>query len=620
MATSNNALTVTGLSFDEIRGNLRNFLAAKPTFKDVDFTDSAIGELLDLLAYNSYYLAYYTNMSISEAFIDTAQLYDSVVSRAKALGYRPISAQGASANLHIAFSAQANTTVRALTIAKHTAFTTSLDGTTYTFVTPESYSVQANSTNGFARHFTIVEGIPLTHSWVFTAANTTLTIPNTNTDLRGVSVVVTTAGNTATYLEATDIFAVNHSSLVFFLDADTNHRYRLSFGDGILGKVPEVGSLVTVTYRTCDAAKSNGAKTFTAVSQVAGQSAFTLTTAERAGGGTDQEPIESIRFNAPRAYETQHRGVTLEDYKRIILQLNPDLIGVSAWGGEDNVPPIYGKIFVAVNPATGRTIGLARKADLVGQLRRYNTQTIIPVFVDPTLLYLMPRVIIHYNPDKTSLTASDLATAAGAKIANYEASILNRFDGRFKTSRFLDEIDSADRAITGSSLSLNIQKRFVPRADGVATTYQINFNTTLNASVPLTSTAFTYLAPLNGTLRSFLDDDGAGRVRIYTIGTNGEKSIITAQAGTIDYERGIVVLTALAMTAFEGDELTLTTTPDQSHVNIIPIRNQILLIRSATISVINEKSLQLEISNQSVTTIGSADSLLAPSYSTTVSF
>jgi len=614
---ANSALTVTGLTFTEIRSKLRNFLSVQTELKDFDWNSSAIGVLLDLLAYNTYLNAFYANMSTNEAFLDTAQRYDSVVSRAKALGYRPISAKGAVANVKIIFSTAANSTVRTLTVAAGTKFTSQINGTSYTFVTPTSQTILANSTNGFLGYLKLQEGEPLIHRWTYSTANTSFTIPNANTDISSIAIAVTTNGNTVNYIEATDIFTVNSSSRVFYIEADQKSKYLIRFGDGVLGERPVVGSTVAVAYRVCNAAKPNGANTFTAVSTVAGQSSFTLTTMERADSGTEQEPINSIRFNAPRAYESQNRAVTTNDYVRRLLQLNPDLAAVSVWGGEDNVPAIYGKVYIAVKPTTGSTVSEARKTILKNQLKRYNVQTIGIEFVDATYLYLQPNVTIHYDPNRTTLLASDIATAAGKKIAIYESTVLNRFGGKFKGSRFLEQVDLANQAITGSAMDLWLQKLFVPSLLQ-KTSYTIKFNHPLNHPGPgflyaIASSSFTYLDK-----KAYFDDDGYGNVRIYYIGSTGTRTYLTTTAGTVDYDLGTIVLSDFLPTAFSGSELAIHALPAPAHFSVMPVRNQIILLRNARVSVVNEISGVYEIINQYVSVLGDTTTVLSPSYSTTI--
>jgi hypothetical protein len=218
---ANTDLIVTGLDYDTIRANLRTFIAAKPEFTDYDFNDSALGTLLDLLAYNTYYNAFYVNMAANESFLDTAQLYDSVVSHAKKLGYTPTSARGASANVKLIFTnSVANTTFRSIRVAKDTKFTTTVNGTSYTFVAPQTYTITANTDNGFSEYIRITEGVPLTHRFLFNrASNTSFVLPNDSVDTSSITVTVTTSGNTQNYVKADDILTINSSSQIYFVEA-----------------------------------------------------------------------------------------------------------------------------------------------------------------------------------------------------------------------------------------------------------------------------------------------------------------------------------------------------------------------------------------------------------------
>lgn len=607
---ANSAITVTGLDFDTIRLNLRNFIAGRPDFADFDFEDSAIGTLLDLLAYNTYYMAFYANMAANESFLDTAQIYDNVVSRAKMLGYTPTSARGATANVLISFSTVANSTFRTISIAKDTKFRTTVNGVSYTFVTPQAYPINANSTNGFRGYIQITEGTPLTHRYLFSAANTSFVLPNANTDTSSITVSVTTAGNTQTYLEASDLKTVNSVSKVFFIEPDRNKLYKISFGDNILGKKPSFNSTVNVSYRVSNGVRANGANNFTAVSTVGGQNSFILSTAERAEGGAEIESAESIKFNAPRLYETQNRAVTREDYKRIILRDNPDLSAVNVWGGEDNDPPIYGKVYACIKPKVGTLVSTNRKERVKLAMKTYNVQSIDLEIVDPTYLYIVPTLVVRYDPLLTTLQPSEVAVRIANKIISYESANLNRFDGKFRYSRFLDAIDSADSSIMSSSGKIEAQKKFLPSLTA-QNTYRISFNRMIfhpsdGYQTATSSTSFT----LN-EFTAFFDDDGFGNVRAYYL-SQGTRTYIKS-VGTIDYKSGLVTLDAFLPTAVNGGEIDFRVELDD--YNVSPVRNQILLIAGARITLINDNTGSIDARLDTISTVGNSASLGSTSVS-----
>lgn len=586
---ANTALIVTGLSFDVIRANLRTFIASKPDFADFDFEDSAIGTLLDLLAYNTYYNSFYTNMAASEAFLDSAQFYDSVVSRAKMLDYVPTSARGATANVRVSFTTALSTpNSPTLTIAQNTRFTSTINGVAYYFVTPKSYTISANSISKFRQDIELVEGYPLTHRYAFTTTNTSFILPNKNVDTRSIVVTVSTGANNDTFTEATSLLTINSSSKVFYLEADRDNKYKIGFGDNILGERPAYNSTVAVSYRTCNALKGNGANNFTAVGTVAGQSNFTLQCLERAAGGSAQESIESIKFNAPKMYETQGRGVLTEDYARIIRRDNADLQSVSVWGGEENDPPIYGKVFVCVKPFDGTLISSSRKSQIIIDVKRYNVGSIAVEIVDPTFLYIKPEINIQYNSRRTSSTASQLAAAVAARVILFETNNFGRFDSKFWNSQFTRYLDLTDQSIVSTTVTNYLQKRFIPSTT-TTNTYTFSFNTSLeqfgtaeSINQPLgwlSSSSFTYKG-----YTSYLEDTGFGIVRIYYRSpTTNERIYTNETAGTINYTTGVVILDNFLPTAFSGTELKISVKPKSG--NVEAIRNQLIFFADASVLI-----------------------------------
>lgn len=597
--TANSALLVTGLNFDDIRRNLSAYISSKSEFRDFDFTDSALGSLLDLLAYNTYYNAFYTNMAAAEAFIDSAQFYDSVASRAKLVGYTPTSARGARANVHIRFTtATASASNPTLTINKNTQFVSTMNGVSYTFVTPKTYTFNANSSNRFEGDIELIEGLPLTHRYVYSTSNTSFVIPNEKTDTTSLEVTVTTSGNTRTYVQASDIFTVNSSAEVFYLEYDRDKKYKVSFGDGILGKKPTFNSIVAIAYRVCNAQLGNGANNFTATSSVGGQTNFILSVNERAVGGADMEDIESIRYNAPKALETQNRAVVGSDFQRIILNENPDLQAVNVWGGEENTPPVYGKVFACVKPYQGSLISSTRKTQIKNQIKRYSVQAIDMEMVDPTFLYIVPTVQITYDSTRTTKTASEIANMVANKIIAFETANFNRFDGKFWFSKFLSSIDETEASIVGSYATIDLQKRFLPSTSG-KNTYTFRYNTALKEG-NLTSSGFTYLG-----FSSFLNENGVGNVRIYY---NDTTTIYTNNtAGTIDYTNGIVQLQNFFPTAFAGSEMRINVRPRS--FNIEAIRNQLLLFTDATVTISEVRNRNAGSRLTTIATAGSSTTL-----------
>ena len=621
----NTDLIVTGLDFDTIRGNLRNFIASKPEFADYDFTDSALGTLLDLLAYNTYYNAFYTNMAVNESFIDTAQLYDSVVSHAKNLGYMPKSARGASANIQLIFTnSVANSTFLSIVVPKDTAFTTSINGTSYKFVTPQTYTITANTSSGFADFVRITEGEPLTHRYVFNrTSNTSFVLPNENVDTTSISVQVSSGGNTQNYILADDVITSNSSSQIFFVEADIGKKYKVSFGDGVLGKLPATGAVVSIAYRVCNGTIPNGANNFTIVgTSIAGQNGITVVPIGRASGGAAIEDIESVRFNAPRLYETQNRSVTSQDYERIILRDNPDIQAVSIWGGEENDPPIYGKVFVAAKPKNTTVFSTGRKAEIISNIRKYNVQSIDVEVTDPTYMYIIPSITVRYDPRLTSLTPGELASAVSARVVSFETNYLSSFGKSFRYSRFLDYLDSTDDSILGTTSIIRLRKTFVPVLNSPGS-YTLNFNTVLEKLGPMelvsgvanhpgyggiTSSTFTY-----GGYESFFDDNGFGTLRTYYRSTAGRLGRVytNKNVGTVDYANGIVYVDNFAPSSYIGDGISVVASPVSPDVS--PIRNQILLLSQCEVTIVDDNTNKTVATASNIETIGQTATIQQPS-------
>ena len=621
----NTDLVVTGLDFDVIRANLRNYIASKNEFFDYDFNDSALGTLLDLLAYNTYYNGFYVNMLANESFLDTAQNYDSVVSLAKTLGYTPTSARGASANVKLTFTQSvANTTFRSITVPKNTGFLSQVNGSSYRFVTPQTYTITANTNNGFSDFIKIVEGEPLSHRYVFNAtSNTSFVLPNSKVDTSSITVTVTASGNTQSYIPADDIFTVNSSAQVYFVEADRAQKYKITFGDGVLGYQPPTGSIVSISYRVCNGKITNGANSFNLINTtIDGQNSINIQPIGRSTGGADIEDIESIRFNAPRMYETQNRCVTSEDYKRLILDQNPDVASMNVWGGEENDPPIYGKVFVAAKPKTGTVFSTNRKDQIIASIRKYNVQSIDIDMVDPTYLYIVPYITVRYNPNQTTRTPGELASSISSRVVSFEQNYMSSFGKSFRFSRFLDYLDSTDEAILTTEATIRLRKTFTPNLSGV-NSYALNFNNALQKLGPkeliagnskhpgyggITSSTFVY-----GGNNSYFDDNGFGTMRIYYPSTAGQLGRVYTNyaTGTIDYAAGVVSINNFVPTSYIGDTISVIAAPVSP--NITPVRNQILLMSQCEVNVVDDNTGLTLATASSVETVGQTSTLLTPS-------
>jgi len=598
---ANSAISVTSLDFDAIKTSMKTYISSKPEFTDYNFEGSTISMILDLLAYNTYQNAFYTSMIGNEMFLDSAQLRDSVASRAKMLDYVPRSARGASTTLNVEITPTGAPV--SVTIDKGSEFSATVDGESYKFVTPEAYTLSSNDL--YTGDITITEGRVATHRFtVSTTSPVRYILPNENVDTTSITVDVQNSAddqNSTRYNVASDISQVQANSAVYFLQEVEDSQYEIYFGDNVIGKAPVDSNIVIANYRVCNGTVGNDINSFTSPSTLGGFSAFTTTVNAPTAGGSDNESIESIKFNAPKNYETQNRAVLSEDYKRIILRDNGDFQSVSVWGGEENSPAIFGKVFISIKPVNGFTISSQRKTDIRTQLKKYNVLSIDPEFVDASFLYIKPTVTVRYNSNATTLSAIAVQTKVTSAIVNFENTKLGTFDSnKFRYSQFIQTIDDADQSIVSNLTTITIEKRFVPSIT-TSSTFNVGFNNSLHNphaghKFTISSSAFTFE---NQT--SYFDDDGNGNIRIFYL-LNSTRVYLSETAGTVNYVTGLVTINAFLPTAFVGSSISIFANPKNNDVD--SVRNQILLIAGATVSVVDDTTTVVAANTVTATTTG----------------
>ena len=599
---ANSAINVTSLNFDNIKESMKTYIASKPEFTDYNFEGSTISMLLDLLAYNTYQNAFYTSMVGNEMFLDSALLRDSVVSRAKMLNYVPRSARGASTTLTVEITPTG--APDSVTVAKDSEFSATIDGQAYKFVTPQAYSF--SSTDNYSGTITITEGRPVTHRFtVNTNSPVRYILPNENVDTTSITVDVQTSSSDASsvrYNLASDITEVQANSAVYFLQEVEDSQYEITFGDDVIGQAPVDGNIVIANYRICNGTDGNGISSFTSPSTLGGSSTFTTLVDAATSGGANNETIESIKFNAPKNYETQNRAVLAEDYKRLILRDNGDVQSISVWGGEENNPPIYGKVYISIKPTIGNTISSQRKTEITTELKKYNVLSIDPEFVDATFLYIRPTVEVRYDSKTTTLTGPQVQTKVLNAITNFESTKLGTFDNKtFRYSQFVKAIDAADSSIVSNLTTIQIEKRFVPSLTN-STTYNVSFSNALHNPhaghrYAISSSAFTYRGNT-----SYFDDDGNGNLRIYYITGSNTRVYTNETAGVVNYRTGLVTINSFLPSAFVGSSLSIFADSADDDVNAI--RNQILLIAGANVTLIDDATTLVAATTVTATTSG----------------
>ena len=586
--SANTYLNITEVDFADIKSNLKTYLQSQTQFNDYDFEGSNMSVLLDVLSYNTHYNAFYTNMLANEMFLDTAQQRDSVVSRAKELGYITRSARGASANVTITFSGISNA-ISEFALPKNTTFTTSINNRTFTFVTPETNIIK-NVSNTFSKAITITEGTPVTQEFtVNDASPVKYVIPNENVDTRSIRVTVkessVSSANTI-YTQATNIRDVNNQSTVYYLQETHDKQYEILFGTGSLGKPVVNGNVIQVEYRVCHGIQTNGANTFSidSLSIAPSHTGTTLTVNSVARGGVEIESVDSIKFNAPRNFKIQNRAVVAKDFERIILNENTNLSSVIAFGGEEAEPALHGKVYIAIKPQ-GELIPTATlKDEIKNSIKTRTMLGIDPVIIDPTYLYVVPTITTYYDTLKANISSGAIQALVRDAIVNFSKVNLEQFGQKLRYSRFVRSIDNTNEAILNNEAEFEIQKRFVPSTT-TSSLIELQYHNALQPS-SISSTAFTF-----NNFISRLDDDGLGNIRIFRFNEQKQKVFVNSTAGTVDYSTGKILINNFIVSAFDGIEIKVNANPKNK--DIVPVREQILIISSVD-AVINT---QAEVSN-----------------------
>jgi hypothetical protein len=499
-------LRVTELDFDQIKQNLKTFLQAQSEFTDYDFEGSGLNILLDILAYNTHYNSYYLNMVANESFLDTALLRDSVISHAKVLGYVPYSRKAPRATLNFTV-VTSDTTPATLTIPKGFAFLSDeIDGISYNFVTLTETKVTKSNTNFTFLELPIHEGQLVTYNYTYdqqTNPKQIFSVPDSGLDTTTISLTVQASStNTSieTYTLATDSSNVTTTSPVFYLQENRGEKYDIYFGNNVIGKALTNGNIVSMTYLITNGTAANKANNFVATGTLAdsllnSQTNFTITPVTEAAGGAERESVDEIKFSAPLQFTTQNRLVTFKDYESYIKKNYPAVDSVSVWGGEDESPPTYGRVFVALKPKQNYYLSDVEKQRIIDEIIAPKAVVAVQTIIrDPEFLYLLISSTVTYDPKKTVLTTDQLKTGIRNAVLAYKATYLDKFDSKFILSKVQDAVDATDsNSIIGSKVSVRVQKRFKPSTDQ-SKPYTVYFNVPLRRgtiSNKLSSTFFT---------------------------------------------------------------------------------------------------------------------------------
>jgi hypothetical protein len=494
MAIEKSALRVSELDFLEIRENLKTYLRSQSEFQDFDFEGSGMAVLLDILAYNTHYMSYYLNMIGNEMFLDTAQLRESIISHAKLMNYVPGSAQGALAkvNIKVTPSNAEDNTSTILTLNKYTRLLgTDKDGINYPFVTLYSNTVSKNTGTFNFANVIIKQGEVITLQYLMDSGNETrrFEIPSANVDTETIVIgVQESSSNTDTtiYNLADDITEVTANSTVYFIEENEKQNYTFYFGDDVIGKKPKNGNIIICTYLDNSGSITNNISRFVFTEDIGGYTDnISVSSTTGSYGGIDKEGIEQVRFRAPYFYTTQNRAVTVNDYETLLLKDYPNIEAVSVWGGEDNDPVVYGKVFLSLKTKNNYQLTNLEKETIKEELiQKRNVLTVTPEIIDPEYTYIMIDGKVYYDSTLTSLSSDEIKQLAIAAIQDYSDNELNQFSSIFRKSKLQSYLENSEKSITGSDIDVLVQKRLLIDTERTRT-YTVNFN------MPLAKTLFT---------------------------------------------------------------------------------------------------------------------------------
>ena len=491
MAGANSNIQMTDLDFNNIKTNLRTYLQSQDTLKDYNYEGSALSTLLDILAYNTQYNAFYLNQVANEMFLDTAIQRGSVVSQAKLLNYVPKSAIAPTSTINLSVT---GVTDSSLTLPKFTTFMSeAIDGINYNFVSDDTYTVNVSGGTANFENITIKQGITGSVSYTVDSATNSsyiFQIPDSNIDTTTLSVYVQQSSSNSSvelYNLATDYLTLTDNSKVYFLQENIQNNYEVYFGDGILGKQLTDGNIVIISYVVTEGSAAAGANNFVLMNSISGYSNYTLTPVTKATQGGAIESISSVKFQAPKSFSAQGRAITKEDYITVIQQNNLGISfdAVNVWGGEENSTPVYGQVFISLKPQGAYNLTTTQKQRLVEEvIKPISVLTVTPTIVDPDYTYLKLTLDVVYNPNKTTQSSAQIEAGIKSVVQSFAASNLNTFNSTFNSYDLLTTIQNYSSSIVSSNYKVQLQKKFFPNLTN-STTYNLYYNTPLEQGVLL---------------------------------------------------------------------------------------------------------------------------------------
>ena len=590
MAVNSSNINITETDFEKIADNLKTYLKGQENFKDYDFEGSNMSVLIDLMAYASHIGAVNTNIAASELFLDSAQIRKNVVSRAKDLGFIPATEKASSANITVDITSITNPdgtipTVDEMILPRGHRFSSVFDGVSYEFVVTESVTPTKSINDFNYRSVEIVQGTYVTDTFVYDTQiqNPKFVLSNARVDRAQIDVAVTSNGQEDSYSLSTDVSTINASSRVYYTQENEEGFVEIYFGDGVLGAGLKDGDIIEVTYIVVDEEHANGARIFRLQDAINGYTNATVTTLDSASGGAEKESIESIKFKATKFYTSQNRLVTLNDHKAKVQEYYSNADAVAVWGGEDNDPPEYGKVFLAIKPNNADYLSDTEKKTVVDKLKALNILTIRPIIVEPEITKILLTTTFKYNAKNTDLSVGELENIVTNAINEFDKTNLTNFDAVFRHSKLLQSIDASNTAILSNTTNVRLKKNLTASIN-TEKGYTVNFGNALYnphdnhnkaGGGVVSSTGFKVQGDSVNT--QYFDEDGAGNLRRYYL--SGSTRIYQDNAaGTIEYSSGKITINAITFTSTVNVDSTIDFT-------IIPDGNDVVATRGSLIDI-----------------------------------
>lgn len=599
---ANSSVNLVNLDFDTLKSSFVNYLKQQSQFQDYNFDGAALNVLLDILSYNTYKNAFYTNMIFSESFLDSAQMKESMFSHAKELNYLPRSARSSVANITINFTASGDS--QPYLIRKGETFSTVIKQSSYTYSVAEDIVLTSSNTS-FTATFDIYEGFYTKDSYVmdYSVENQKFKITNDNADTNSLIVLVYEDGAQSPnkFLRATSLLGLTETSQVYFIQGTSDGKYEILFGDNVLGRKPKNSSTVVLDYRVTAGSAANGAKSFsinfdpTGVDELTSAVGVTVnqytpqTQGSYSVNGAEAESIESIRYYAPRHFQTQERAVTVNDYETILKTQFPEIGAISVYGGEEVSPPRYGKVFVAVDVKNVEGLPDSKKIEYYNFIKSRSPLSIDPIFTEPEFTYVQVKSNVKYNINLTTRTTQNIKADVMLTIDEFSNTYLNDFKTSLRYSKLVRAIDDVDMSIISNETELHAYKKILPRLS-VPQNINLDFNFPIeqtdyvsNETAFVTSSARHEVKDTRAIHSTFfryngekclIEDDGAGKLRI--VKEEGGYHYVIREVGTVNYNTGEIKLTNFTLDLYDGNYFKIYVSPKNK--DIIGSRNEILSI------------------------------------------